>query len=284
MFQIDRELFKHLSSAQNQIVKKIRTLQSSGIRAAKSRHQDHLALIDGVHLIQSWNLAKNAETRIKSIFTTESGLQQNEVVNLLRGIFNSKSSSEIHFYLIEESLWRELSDLDNAPHILGLVSIPEAKKLPELNEDCIILDAIQDSGNVGSILRTAAAAGFRKIICIKGTAQVWSPKVLRSGMGAHTALEIFEGVEGAECLAKVHSRLLTTQLHGNISLYKLKNQLSESVAWIFGNEGSGVSQEFIERSCGVLIPQEQAVESLNVSAAAAICLFETRRIRLEALG
>lgn len=281
MPEIDKSLFQYLSSAQNITIKKIKGLQSSGAKGAKIRQHENLALIEGIHLIKSWIEAGNANTQIKSIFTTESGLLNGEVAGLISDILNARSLEEVKFYLVEESLWHELSELENAPHLLGLISIPESKPLTEIHGDCVVLDAVQDSGNVGSILRTAAAAGFKQIICIKGTAQVWSSKVLRAGMGAHAALEIFEGIEVAECLSYVHSRLLTTQLQGSQSLFELKEQLSQPVAWIFGNEGAGVSQEFIDRSGGVLIPQEHTVESLNVSAAAAVCLFETRRVRLE---
>lgn len=281
MVRIDMSRFQELSSGQNPIIKKIRTLQLPGVKASRLRGEDNLALIDGIHLIKSWLDAKSQRTHLKSIFTTQKGLENSEVADLVVNLIKFSESNDINFYLVDEKLWRGLSDLELAPRLMALVNIPEQMLLPDGVFDCVILDGIQDSGNVGNILRTAVASGFNNVICLKGTAQVWSPKVLRSAMGAHTALNVWEGIGISECISKIKAPLLTTQLDVKASLYDLKNDLLTPVAWIFGNEGAGVSSQLKDVSRSVYIPQEKDVESLNVSAAAAICLFETRRVRLE---
>jgi len=145
----------------------------------------------------------------------------------------------------------------------------------------LILDCIQDAGNVGSMMRTAAAAGLSHVICMKGTAQVWSPKVLRAAMGAHRHLKVFEAWTLNQIREKIKIPLLATSLIADQDLYDLGDELLDPHAWVFGNEGAGVDAELLAIAKGVIVPQDPCVESLNVGAAAAICLFEMRRVRRE---
>lgn len=162
---------------------------------------------------------------------------------------------------------------------------------PPLGESSLWLDDIQDPGNVGTLLRTAAAAGVNSVFASVGTAACWSPKVLRAGQGAQFALNIHEGVDLLALLSRWQSctdrpldqpldrpLILATALDATAkSLYDL--DLKHPVAWIFGHEGRGVAPA-LQRVAdyGVYIPHDRnAVESLNVSSAAAVCLFEQRR-------
>ncbi len=86
----------------------------------------------------------------------------------------------------------KISDLENGPPIMACVRIPKHDFPVKQSDDVLILDGVQDAGNVGSMMRTAAAAGLSYVVCLKGTAQAWSPKVLRAAMGAHRHLKIFE--------------------------------------------------------------------------------------------
>jgi TrmH family RNA methyltransferase len=133
-----------------------------------------------------------------------------------------------------------------------------------------VLDRLQDAGNVGAILRCAAAFGFGQVLAIKGTAGLWSPKVLRAGMGAHFGLRLVEGLEPA-ALDALAVPVITTSSHGGEFLHQCG--LPWPCAWAFGHEGQGVGAEIAARSkLAVRIIQPGGEESLNVATAAAICL------------
>jgi len=134
----------------------------------------------------------------------------------------------------------------------------------------VILDRVQDAGNVGAILRSAGAFGFRQVLALKGTAALWSPKVLRAGMGAHFGLRLVESLDLAE-LEGLAVPLLATSSHQGEWLHR--SQLPWPCAWAFGHEGQGVRPELASRaSLAVRIAQPGGEESLNVASAAAICL------------
>jgi TrmH family RNA methyltransferase len=143
----------------------------------------------------------------------------------------------------------------------------------------LILDRVQDAGNVGSILRTAAAAGFTKVLALSGCAHLWSSKVLRAGMGAHRLLDLYEGWSNQQLLSAITAPMLAASANAEQDLYHLKNDLLHPVAWVMGSEGQGVAEDILVQAKGVSIPMDPRVESLNVSTAAAICLFETMRVR-----
>jgi TrmH family RNA methyltransferase len=134
----------------------------------------------------------------------------------------------------------------------------------------VILDRVQDAGNVGSILRSAAAFGFRQVIALKGTAALWSPKVLRSGMGAHFGLTLIEGVEPGSLDVLAVPVIVTSSHQGELVQ---RQKLPWPCAWAMGHEGQGVGDAVAAKaSLAVRIGQPGGEESLNVAAAAAICL------------
>jgi TrmH family RNA methyltransferase len=134
----------------------------------------------------------------------------------------------------------------------------------------VVLDRLQDAGNVGAILRSAAAFGFGQVIALKGTAALWSPKVLRAGMGAHFGLHLVEALE-PDALSELKVPLVATSSHEGQLLNKAK--LPWPCAWLLGHEGQGVSPQLMARAAvSVRIAQPGGEESLNVASAAAICL------------
>jgi TrmH family RNA methyltransferase len=134
----------------------------------------------------------------------------------------------------------------------------------------VVLDRLQDAGNVGSILRSAAAFGFAQVIALKGTAALWSPKVLRAGMGAHFGLRLVEGAE-PEALEALAVPCVATSSHRGEWLHRAR--LPHPCAWLMGHEGQGIAASLLQRCVlQVAIPQPGGEESLNVAAAAAICL------------
>lgn len=143
---------------------------------------------------------------------------------------------------------------------------------PDLQPDAptVVLDRLQDAGNVGSVLRSAAAFGFTQVVALKGTAALWAPKVLRAGMGAHFGLRLIEGVD-ADTLDALTVPLVATSSHQGMFLHRA--QLPHPCAWLLGHEGQGVSPALEARaSHRIRIAQPGGEESLNVAAAAAICL------------
>jgi TrmH family RNA methyltransferase len=149
-------------------------------------------------------------------------------------------------------------------------------------EPAVVLDRLQDAGNVGSILRSAAAFGFRQVLALKGTAALWSPKVLRAGMGAHFALHLVEGLSVAD-LAGLAVPLVGTSSHQGDWLHQAR--LPWPCAWVLGHEGQGVSAELAALAGqSVRIAQPGGEESLNVAAAAAICLHASAVASAEAVG
>ena len=175
--------------------------------------------------------------------------------------------------LLPEPLLSELSTLESPTPLGFVIDLPVPKPLAA---DCatVILDRLQDAGNVGAILRSASAFGFTQVIALKGSAALWSPKVVRAGMGAHWGLSLHEGLspQGLEAL---RLPMLVTSSHQGADLHQLAAQsaLPMPCAWVFGHEGQGVSAELRARaSKHIRIAQPGGEESLNVSSAAAICL------------
>jgi TrmH family RNA methyltransferase len=170
---------------------------------------------------------------------------------------------------VPDALLGEISGLES-PARMGFVLALPAPPVIRADVPTVVLDRLQDAGNVGSILRSAAAFGFRQIIALQGTAALWSQKVLRAGMGAHFGLGLVEGTS-PEALDALKLPLLVTSSHQGEFLQAAR--LPWPCAWVMGHEGQGVSTALMARaSLSVRIGQPGGEESLNVAAAAAICL------------
>lgn len=270
--------FDLISSKENPLFKEIRLLQATGSKGQKARLARGQALLEGIHLVQTWM----GDPALKILFTSEVGLQNEEIAHAVYS--HLESCPDTRVYQLDSSLWDLLSDLVNAPHIAGLLDLPKSCLAPSqsiatLPGDVLILDRIQDAGNVGSILRTAAAAGFTQVIALSGCAHLWSSKVLRAGMGAHQLLDLYEGWSNQQVLSAVTAPLLAASADASNELYDLQQELLHPVAWVMGSEGQGVSEDLMVQAKGISIPIDPRVESLNVSTAAALCLFETMRVR-----
>ena len=171
--------------------------------------------------------------------------------------------------VLADPLFAGLSSLESPARMGFVLDLPAP---PPLQPDAptVVLDGLQDAGNVGAVLRSAAAFGFTQVLAIKGTAALWSPKVLRAGMGAHFGLRLREGLEPQE-VAALAVPLLATSSHQGDWLHR--STLPWPCAWVLGHEGQGVSPELAALAGRWLrIAQPGGEESLNVAAAAAICL------------
>ena len=167
-------------------------------------------------------------------------------------------------------VFNSLSGLESPAAVGAVIDLPAALPLLPIGFT-VVLDRLQDAGNVGSILRSAAAFGVQQVLAIKGTAALWSPKVLRAGMGAHFALRLVEGLH-VDDLAVLTVPLLATSSHADQMLGQ--GELPQPCAWVLGHEGQGIAPELMARCLRTVgIPQPGGEESLNVAAAAAICLY-----------
>lgn len=171
--------------------------------------------------------------------------------------------------VVPDALFDGLSGLESPARMGFVIALPAVPALqPEA--PTVVLDRLQDPGNVGAILRCASAFGFRQVIALKGTVALWSPKVLRAGMGAHFALALLESA-GPDALDTLRVPLLATSSHQGQWLHR--TPLPWPCAWVMGHEGQGVSADVAARAAlAVRIVQPGGEESLNVATAAAICL------------
>ncbi len=178
--------------------------------------------------------------------------------------------------LLPLALYQGLSQVEHGIGILFVIATHEATLPAALTESAVLLDNLQDPGNLGSILRSAATAGIKHVLCSSGTAICWSPKVLRAGMGAHFLLNIVENVDLAEVMGSAKIPVLATSSHVEKRIYDI--DLRQPVAWLFGHEGQGVAEDLLALATQqVTIPHLGAMESLNVAASAAVCFFEQVR-------
>ncbi len=176
-------------------------------------------------------------------------------------------------WVVPDDLFSGLSALESPSKMGFLMTLPST---PDLDPQAatVVLDRLQDAGNVGAILRSASAFGFKQVVAIKGTAGLWSPKVLRAGMGAHFGMGLIESAS-LDDLQVLQVPLLGTDVHEGPFLHELiqQSKLPRRCAWVMGHEGQGVSPELMALVAQkVRIAQPGGEESLNVATAAAICL------------
>lgn len=225
-------------------------------------------LLDGPHLIEAYRRHGGIP---EMLVLGDSGTDNAEVKRLLDGM------AGVETLRLPDGIFREISGVATPVGILALIAIPEMPdEVPP--RSCVMLDAVQDAGNVGAILRTAAAAGVANVLLGSGCAGAWTPRVLRAAQGAHFALRIREQVDLVDAVRRYEGKSVATVASGGKSLFDL--DLTGNIAWIFGNEGAGVNAKIMDAAAlRATIPIASSTESLNVAAAAAICLFEGLRQR-----
>lgn len=262
---------KVITSRDNPFFKQLVKLEKS----ARQRKTAGLALLDGVHLISAYQLALGAP---KSLIVSESGRENEEIKGLLA---EHGAGADTDVFVLSDVLFREASPVKTPTGIMSLVLIPSAAAIPVHKSKkgesfCVLLEAIQDPGNLGSILRSAAAAGASDVYLSDGCADAWSPKTLRAAMGAHFLLRIHERSDLVEVAQAFKGKVIATTLNAKMSLYQ--TQLTGPIAFVFGNEGAGLPNAVLQASSEqVSIPMLDGTESLNAAAAAAVCFFERVR-------
>lgn len=254
-----------LSSRDNAHIKLLHELA----RSARERRARNLTLLDGAHLVTA---AIGCGWPLREILVSDEGLRNPEIARII------EAASKVPVTHVVGSLFAHISPVDTPSGIVVLIDYPaEELSLPAPDRSILVLEAVQDPGNLGSILRTAAAAGLRDVFLTESSTQAWSPRALRAGMGGHFELRIREGVDALSVLDAFGVRVIATTL-GEDAQGLFMVDLRTPVAWLFGAEGSGLSKRLERRAdIKVMIPMPGRVESLNVGAAVAVCLFEQLR-------
>jgi len=233
-----------LTSRDNPKVKHWTKLASDG----RYRRRKGRALIEGPHLVQA---ATQAGVEIHALLVSE------------------KARPEDGAIILSERVFASIVDADTPQGVAAEISIPARKAV---DGDCVFLEGVQDPGNVGAIIRSAAAFGVKNVVLDSACADPWSPKALRAGMGGHFALQVKTASSLEEELERFAGRILCTVPRGGVVLAAA--DLSGPVGWLLGAEGQGVSPEAARHTdLKVTIPMIEGTESLNVAAAAAICLY-----------
>lgn len=256
---------KEISSRDNPLYKELKQLATS----SQARRKTQRSLLDGVHLCQTW--LQQAGDPLMCV-ASQSARSNAEAA----AIIAQCETRRISCILLPDALYHALSQVEQGVGILFVIATPQPAAPAKLSQSAVLLDRLQDPGNFGSILRSAAAAGIRQVFCSPGTVFAWSPKVLRAGMGAHFLLEIVENADLAAVLREAAVPVLATSSHARQTIYDV--DLARPVAWLFGHEGQGVAEDLLAHATHqVAIPHLGAVESLNVAASAAVCFFEQVR-------
>jgi len=256
---------KQISSRGNALFKHLKKLSAS----ARERRKSQQALLDGAHLIAAY---------------LEQGYVPEMLVLALSALDNPEARglaarvADNRLVVIEDGLFAEISTVESATGIAAVISIPVCPVAVDVAY-FVLLEAVQDPGNLGSILRSAAAAGCDTAYLSVDCADAWSPKVLRAGMGAHFLLTLREQQDLVAVAQKFPGKVLATALQAEQSLFHC--DLGGKIAFVIGNEGAGISAELISAADEMVrIPMPGGMESLNAGAAAAICLFERVRQRV----
>ncbi len=252
-----------IRSRDNALVKQFANLSHS----SRYRHKQGLTVLDGVHLVEAHALARGGP---QTVLVSESGLSHPEVARLLAGGLMPQP------VVLGDALFAECATVQSPLGIAAIVAIPSPALPAHPLGPCLMLEDIQDPGNLGTLLRSAAAAGIPRAFLSPGCAHAWAPRVLRAGMGAHFQIELHEGVALPELARHHEGRVLGAALHEARPYFDA--DLRGAVALVIGNEGAGISPELLalvhER---IHIPMAPGIESLNAAVAGSVLMFERMR-------
>ena len=254
-----------IASADNAHFKALEKLAHSARERRKRGH----SVLDGTHLLAA---LLDSGREPESVFVDAAGEANPEIATLLARVGSAP------VYRLADALFRAVSTVETPTGVIVVAATPEGTAAPPTAGFVLLLEDVQDPGNVGTMLRTAAAAGVEHVLLSKTCAFAWSPKVLRAAMGAHFILDIAEGVDLVAWLGEFAGVSIALAPRARSAVYDL--DLSGPIAFIVGNEGAGLSPE-IARAASVRagLPMPGRMESLNAASAAAACLFEAVRQR-----
>lgn len=258
-----------ITSRDNEQIKKIRKLKDK-----KYRDEMGLYVVEGIKTVNE-AIAENAD--IQTIVICDDSNEQEE---LKQKMLYTVSRFDILY--VNESVFEAISHVMHPQGILAVIKKKEKAEEIKLDEDVIvILDDIQDPGNLGTIIRTVDSCGLSQIIISKDTADPYSPKVVRSTMSGIFRVNIVESQELTETIKEIKNngyKIIATTLNTNKTIYDIPYK---KTAIVIGNEANGISKNVLELADEkVKIPMLGKTESLNAAVATGIVLYEAFRKKL----
>lgn len=256
---------KAVSSRDNAAYKAMAKLATS----TSERRKRGLTVLDGAHLVKAF---LDAGLGVDSLMVGRAALEDAEVARLV------KRAAPAPVTVLTDALFATLSTVNSATGILAAVRAPEGRPVPPDADLVLLLEGIQDPGNLGTLLRSAAAAGAKHVLLSKDCVFAWSLKVVRAAMGAHFAVNIVEDADLAAYLAGYRGTSVALAGQAQHSIYDVG--LRGPIAILVGNEGGGLSPALLEHATiQARIPMPGSAESLNAAVAGSVCLFEALRQR-----
>jgi len=256
---------KSINSRDNERYKVVKRLVTN----ASERRKSGRSVLDGAHLLAAF---LDSGGKPEEIYVSQAGLARDEIARLVQ------RSEPAPLTLLADGLFEALSTVESPTGVIAVVPTPAAKPVPSDAGFVLLLEDIQDPGNVGTLLRSAAAAGAEHVMLSPACAFAWSPKVLRSAMGAHFAVNIVEGADLEAWVKAFRGTSIALDGWSEQSLYDL--ELHTPIALLVGNEGSGLSPALARAATlRARIPMSKRMESLNAAAAGTVALFEAARQR-----
>ena len=262
---------KQLSSPENRIVK-----EAASLAEKKYRDRYGLFLLEGPKLVKE---AMQQGGRVRFIFT-RAGADDAEA----SAAAEQAESLGLAVYELSESLFAKVTQTATPQPIAAVVEKRQAdpdKFFEKAGNGCLlVLDRLQDPGNVGTLLRTAEAMGFKGVLMIKGTADPWQPKVARAAAGSLLRLPVLiceDADQALGYLSDAGKKVYTAAMDAKVKCYEA--DLSRDAAVVIGNEGAGAGYEFMHAATLFAIPMEGRTESLNAAVAGSIIMYESLRQR-----
>lgn len=244
------------------------------LKQKKYRLKTGLFVAEGLRTVEEAIKAR----QIESIFYTPIDDERT------RKALEEAASMGIKLYCVNEAVMKKLSDTETPQGILAVCNMTHMnlEELLTKGEMLLVLDRVQDPGNIGTMLRTADAAGVGGIVLLSGCADIYAPKTVRASMGSLFHIPVLQGLDevGFIAMAKDYGyELVVTSLEGATSLYKA--DLNGRIAFVMGNEANGVTDNLLKSADKrVFIPMKGKAESLNVAMAAGIVMFEALRRKI----
>jgi TrmH family RNA methyltransferase len=246
------------------------------IASSRERRKSGRCVLEGAHLIGVYCERLGMP---EMLVVANDALGDAEVGRLVARVPTART------FAISRALFSEIATLPPDIGVLAVVTAPRSAP-SSVGNFCLLLDGVQDPGNVGTMIRTAAAAGVDQVVLSPRCAFAWSPKALRAGQGAHFLTTLVEDTDLVEWSARFRTkggRLVATVAAGAASIFA--SDLSGRVAVAIGSEGQGLSPALLAvADQRVTIPMAAGSESLNAAAAAAVLLFESVRQRTRTRG
>ena len=256
-------------------------LQNPVVKAAAELKQKKYRAQNGLYLAEGLRTAEEAVAykAVETLFYVAT--DDERTMRLLE----DAAAQNIKLVCVSENVMKKIADTETPQGIIAVCKMrqPKLENLLASGKMLLVLDRVGDPGNIGTMLRTADAAGIGGLVLLKGCADIYAPKTVRSSMGSLFHIPVLSGVSEQEFVSaakKAGYDLLVTCLDGADNLYKA--DLSGRIAFVMGNEAGGVSETLLEKADKrVYIPMAGRAESLNVAMAAGIVMFEALRRKVK---